>query len=119
MFPNVTRRIIANKTAIDIAGSSMQVIKFSSFVNTSVEINDNSNLNENFEDVITYSVLHNNNHYEHVNNNKEERNDNILQILNLDNINDNNNEEAFGNDIAEWSIKYNIRHNACNALLRK
>lgn len=54
------------------------------------------------------------------NNNVEEHNDNSSQSPNIDNINNsnNNNNEAFRNAIAAWSVKYNIRHNACNALIK-
>lgn len=55
------RRIIANETAIDIAGSSTQNIQFSN----SVETNNDPGLNDNYlEKNIMYSesVSHNNHH---------------------------------------------------------
>lgn len=72
------RRIIANETAIDIAGSSTQINELIADVNTFDEKNDidlNEKVQNNTEQrIITYSVLHNNTHCQHENNNIENNN---------------------------------------------
>jgi len=119
------RRFVANETAIDIAGCSIELQDFSCVsslqgrscnnlpisVNASVEKNNNPGLNKNSDrNIVSYFVL-DNNHYQY-RNNIEKCNDNRSQSPNV------NNDEAFRNAIAIWSVKYNICHNACNALLK-
>lgn len=120
------RRIIANETAIDIAGSSTQINNFTISTNTYIEkdnISLDDNITENIEENVnedritdsrTATLLHN---LYLQRNNVEDDNDNRSHTPIIDNINNNNNDEAFRNAIAAWSVKYNIRQNACNALL--
>lgn len=115
------RRIIANKTEIDITGSSVENNNYSissvEDANTSVEKTDNSSLNKNIEkEIITYSVS-DNDHFEYINDNIEEYDISTSENIEIIN-NKNNNSEKFRNAIAAWSVKYNIHHNACNALLK-
>jgi len=123
------RRFVANETAIDIAGCSIDLQDFpcvSSFQGRScnnlpifvnaVEKNNNPDLNKNNDrNIVSYFVL-DNNHYQY-RNNIEECNDNRSQSPNVNN-DKSSNDEAFRNAIAIWSVKFNICHNACNALLK-
>ena len=63
-------------------------------------------------------LLVNNNENNNIKEYNDNRSDNESPIIdNINNMN-NDNDEAFRNAIATWSLKYIIRHNACNALIK-
>lgn len=118
------RRIIANETNIDIAGSSRQIVEHSNTVN--ICIKDYLDLqkcsHENIENIENDSIpLENRNLYllpQNISNERDNNNESLnCNIVNI-NINNEDNDKKFKNAIAEWAVSYNIPHNACNALLK-
>lgn len=127
-----SRRIIANKTDIDIAGYSEQTSEFHNFHLQKIN-NKNSDIfnihstNETNNVHIDHTSLERENHYECNNTTQMNRDDsyNSLEDINdinenVENVNDDNddNDDQLKNAIATWAISYNISHNACNKLLQ-
>lgn len=132
------RRIIANNTAIDIAGSSKLVLD-ESIVNTSSEVSIDIDLHDDTlvdvtKDIAKVDIWNDTNkiyiiptpsiHDDRSQNssiqaNSDEYNSIIKEVNNIDdNDNENDNENKLRNALATWAISHNITHNACNSLLK-
>lgn len=107
------RRIIANQTDINIAGSSREILEWHT-INTSSKQTSNVELckitDEEVSSCNTNSVNDMINIHVKVTPSEDLNNDN-------DNDNDNNDNEL-NKTLATWTISHNISHTACNALLK-
>lgn len=118
------RRIIANTTSIDIAGSSGSIIGQSDTTNNVIE--DYLDLQAYPHDIVENIEDTNIPFVENKNCNELHRNivnirDDDNESFNSDAVNVNINDECnenFKHAIAAWIVSYNIPHNACNALLK-
>lgn len=113
------RRLIANETEIDIAGSSRQNMEVCNHCSSHKDIENvfntsNSSINiDNVNNVSDSAInIFNIDYRQQYQNDINERDsDNESQICNIENVNktnDNRNDEKFRNAIAEWAVTYNI-----------
>ncbi|XP_032686443.1 uncharacterized protein LOC116851274 [Odontomachus brunneus] len=143
-----SRRIIANNTEIDIAGCSQSILDVYTINiseptfdlnihdETAKDFNISNTLNNNTL-LIDCTISEDNNKYQHCDVqvncdnqvNSDNHNSTIFSMTNqnqnrrpitkeIEKTCDNNDDNKFRNDIATWSVSYNIPHSACNALLK-
>lgn len=120
------RRIISDKTNIDIAGCSKQANICIEDFSDSDEVDkiDNKNIDAfdinstivNIDNEILSSSNEYANYYEQCETNITRNNDHNLYSVTTDKTRDIDTE--FKNAVATWAVSYNVPQNACNALLK-
>lgn len=121
------RRIVANQTAIDIAGSSRETLEWHTINTSSKQTNvelckipdeevSSCNTNSINDDTIN---IHVKDTISDLNNDNDNDDNNISDksVIN-DEVHRSNNDEELNEALATWAVGHNISRTACNALLK-